>query len=415
MATDSYKRVYFNDGEGLTFGDLNDIQTFIQSQLWDGFYQRSAPGLVKSAVGTMTGAAGYDFDLSGTNATDVSTAHAFALKGGAAYPVVGSGNNKVKITPGTLFQKVGTTDGSTPTFLPYTFTGAEEVTIANGDATNPRVDLVLMRLELVANDSQTRDFKDATTGVVTSNSMSKKHRVQCTLTVLAGTPAAVPTFPTVTAGYVPICAVYVGTNWAAAQKIYSNENADGAVNPKAYLMDLRMPMTVKSYAVGPDQIFLDGTSVYRHPTGSPAIVANANNVCHVLCPNINPGARVIGVTIIGSAITTGRVALFYTPYDYAYLYNTTSIIYMNQLGLPGAGTTQIDFAEFQATQRDNTYTNTIAANAAGFGPPVWCGAARAVAPHFTSDISSQPFRLGVIFEDVDNATQIKAVIFHVAE
>lgn len=410
VETDLFQRVYFNDGEGLTYGDLNDMQKFIQSHIWDGFYQKMAPGLV-TATQPAASLDWTDFDLGGTNPADIDDTHAYALKGGAAFPIQGSTGRHVAITPGTLFQAIGAGDGLTPIFLPFTFTGAEEVQLALGDATNPRIDIVQMKLELVQADSQTRDFKDATTGVITSNSMNKKMRVQCTLSIKQGTPAATPAFPTVDSGYVPICGVYVFATWDGVTVGHPINNFDS----NAYIMDLRMPMHVTNYAVGANLI-VPGTNSARNVTGAYVQTSNASNNFKAVFPNWIQGGRVLGVTFSGNTLTTGQVYLGSLSVDDAYAYSTIGT-YKNHLGyLSGYASKQFGFKDFQATQRGASYTKEIDANAAGFGPPIWTSGYRSISRYWTANENiDRPQGLMVGFRDVNNGALIQQVIFHVAE
>jgi hypothetical protein len=413
MTTDLYKRVYFSDGEGLTYGDLNDIQSFIRSQLWDGFYQKTAPGLV-SATGSVLATAGTDFGLGGTNPADINNTHAYALKGGQAFPRRGSAGNKVKITPGTLFQKVGTGDGITPTFLPFTFTGAEEVTLAVGDASLPRIDIIQMKLELITEDSQTRDFKDGTTGVITSTTFNKKLRVQCTLSLKQGTANATPTFPTVDAGYVPICAIYAFAGWGTTYD-WLTTYAVNSYEGNGYIMDLRMPMRVRAFLIGADRI-LCGANTARHAGGAYVQTSNATNDFHAVLPEYIDGGRIVGVSYTGSTITAGRVYLATDSCQSAWAYSTFGT-YMNHLGfLAGATHVMFDYKQFQAEQRGGVYTKEMNANAAGQGPPMWGSGHRAV-QQFESDNknASRPDVCGVHFKDVDNGALITNIIVYVAE
>lgn len=88
--------------------------------------------------------------------TDASQSWAYALTPGGASMRKGSTNAKVLITPGTVFQKIGASAGNNLTLLPFTFDGTLEVSIANGDVSHPRVDLIQMQLSLVPDDLQTR-------------------------------------------------------------------------------------------------------------------------------------------------------------------------------------------------------------------------------------------------------------------
>lgn len=160
----------------------------------------------------------------------LSTSWVYALTVGGANLVQGSANNKIKITPGVLFQQVGST------LLSHTFDGTDQVTIANGDPTNPRVDLIQLQ--------------------ITSSAAYA-------LTVKQGTPAAAPAYPTPDAGTVPIGAVVVPATYAAGGTfIFSEYDAGtsfGATHPAIH--DLRLPFKITPYRVWPKD-FLYNPAVF---------------------------------------------------------------------------------------------------------------------------------------------------------
>jgi len=97
-----------------------------------------------------------DVEFTSQIGTDVSQSWAYALSVGGANMRKGSTNAKILITPGTVLQKIGAAAGNNLTLLPFTFDGTLEVSIANGDAAHPRVDLIQMKLEMVVDDLQAR-------------------------------------------------------------------------------------------------------------------------------------------------------------------------------------------------------------------------------------------------------------------
>src|SRR6185312_11260581 len=133
MTTDLYSRVYFNDGEGLDFNDLNNIQSSLRAKFGDQFLQYLMGAVATSGT--------KDPAFAGQNGTNAPTRFVYCLHPGQAYLKEGGANNIILIAPGTLYQKVGTSDGSESTMLGFTFTGVEQFTLTAGDATNPRVDL----------------------------------------------------------------------------------------------------------------------------------------------------------------------------------------------------------------------------------------------------------------------------------
>jgi hypothetical protein len=286
MSTDLFTRVFYNDGEELTFGDLLNDSSAPAAQLTDQILENLIGNFSATTVDPTNNT------LRGANA---STLYAYCPSVGGAYPRPGSTNAKVQISPGVLFQKVANQTGTDSTLLAYSFVGTEEVTIANG-ATNPRVDLVQMQLQLVTGGSATRSFKDATTGIITSQTLNKTRRVQCTLSVKQGTPGATPTVPDPDAGFVAIASVEVATTWAAGTAIWMGCSTTSSAT--ATMHDQRMPIKVKQYlASNSDAVLLSGTT-YSAATGK--LSFSANNNCVVKCPSGGLG-RVVGFTCNGDA------------------------------------------------------------------------------------------------------------------
>lgn len=192
------KEVQFHDGEGLIYTDFNDAQRFLRAQLWDQ--------VVASKFHTNLDEFRPDFMNAAANAACYSIGG-----GGAPYA---SGSNNLSLVEGMILQKVTTNEnGSDPDFLAY-YISPFEVSLATavGDATNPRYDILCVRLQNESADvldNIVRDFKDGTTGALTSQNFVKKRKVKATFQVVQGTPAASPSQPAVPANYVKVAAVLV--------------------------------------------------------------------------------------------------------------------------------------------------------------------------------------------------------------
>lgn len=410
MSTDVYKQVLNNNGEGLTQDDLNDMQRFLRAQMFDANLQYLIGSLnvgVVNATHSVT-----DMELGGQTGANALTKYAYALTPGGAYLKMGSGNNKVAIAPGTLLQKVGTTDGNESTLLAYTFTGAEEFTVAAGDGANPRVDLLQMKLEYVDGDSQTRDFEDATTRIVTTTTPNKKRRVQCTLLLKTGTPAASPTVPNTDSGYVPVGLVVVGTSYLVATAVVMGEDTAGA---NAVVHDLRMPLRVRAYRVDPS-LFKLVTAWALSNSNSTVTSSNATNDLYVPCP---AGiGRIVGVAIntpgsvdISGTITLGRSANILT----------TSFVTRNTLNVAQGGpqTNKLwTFPIIQALGHAPNAGPTVIVNSDNVGPPIWTTGRRSLneqykftlgPPASNADCAALRIQSGV------NTHVIGAVTFYIAE
>src|SRR5690348_14868829 len=132
MATDIYKTVLYNDGEELTYGDLNNSEGNVLAKAIDSLL----PLLVSNYLGADVEFTAQlpDTGLSPTSArpaTIPTTPYCYVANPGQAYPYQGSANNKIKIAAGTLYQLIAQPDGSEPKLLSFTFDGTTELTIAN--------------------------------------------------------------------------------------------------------------------------------------------------------------------------------------------------------------------------------------------------------------------------------------------
>ena len=136
--TDPYTTFNWQDGMEVNVDVLNNGQRFVRAMHFDQVLQ--------SMLGAVSNTATRP-EFGGDDGGDASTLWAYCVSPGRAFLRQGSANNKIQIAPGTLLQKIATSDGNDATLVPFTFAGTEEFTLTNGDATNPRVDLLQMKLE----------------------------------------------------------------------------------------------------------------------------------------------------------------------------------------------------------------------------------------------------------------------------
>ncbi len=384
MSNDLYKTVNYNDGEGITHGDLNDGQRFLASRLSEQVIER--------LIGNPTS---IDPDSEAQATINVSTAWAYCLTVGGAHfkPTNDFGDpdqHQFTITPGTVFQKIGNATGDEPSILSYTFDGTTVISIAAGHATLARVDMLQMKLEYEDRDSQSRDFKDGTTGVITSNSMNKKRQVKATISWKTGTAAANPAYPSPDAGYVPLMCAVIDNNYIVATTNplgYSEGSLTGpgatTGNARAAIHDLRMPVNFKSHEVsewgfdvvqwtknaaplwGVDNLALTGA----HPT----------NKLYGYCP-VRKG-RIVGIGIStggDSATPVGANEIHLTSVysgGAGFLANLANLSAHGNIGNIASGScSNIPMSDLEVA--DTTVTNSITANITVTGngthkPPVW--------------------------------------------
>ena len=491
MVLDIFKGINLTAGQEVRAQDIKDLQNFLLARVLDGMLEKLVPG---PPVGDHE--AGSNIMFPGTHGANVpSNQYAYCLSTGGAYPrrVVGN-NTKVQIAPGTLFQKVAAAAGTEPTFLPYTFAGTEEVTIGNGDATNPRVDLVQMKLELVDDDSQARVISTAgvkasrdlnpltancetviraraagfggnaisiqfvadgagvgsltqsgyaltfhyATGVTTvanfetavaasglievqttdgagtltspgdtfgpvflsggtdqvlsSANVMMKRRVQLTLSVKVGTPAASPTYPDCDAGYVAIAGVVVPATWTGASPLKTVDTAGAA---SLILHDQRMPLgTPRPYHVLPRQMYAhrNASKWLEAENGFSMTAQVGGGDLHAML--ISGGGagegsgrgRLLAVEWNGSSGPTGLWLNRFTIASGA----SASSVDINSIGsLSSGGAVLISdrvglFAQFELNHVASGGGPVVQANAL-MGPPVWGNGRRALSPPDTAE------------------------------
>lgn len=204
--------------------------------------------------------------------------YAIAPTTDAAYPSTRPfHNNQVGFQPGILFQGAsggGLTDDAM--LLGYWFDGTELVTIANNASSDPRVDLIQMKLEL----DDTADLR----------------RVKRTISVKQGATGSSPVIPSLDSGYCALATVVVGGNYAAASAFQSQDTA-GAV---AVLHDQRMPMGFRDLNVNAGSFLYSDANFTYSQAGQFMTRVGAgpgpHNPLTVQCPTIL--GRLLNVTVV---------------------------------------------------------------------------------------------------------------------
>lgn len=248
MTTDLYKQRLIGDGAVAVVEDVEDAQRFLGARLMDQILGQS----LLSFIPTAPSLSNYSNDLEFTSMHGVDPLtgpYAYTHNPGQAFLRQGTANSHLQISPGTILQKVATAaTGTEETLLAFTFDGTLEFAIANGDPSNPRVDILQMSLALVEGDPVSQLVDSATPPAVTlvSQSVNTTRRVVATLSIKQGTPASSPTYPTPDPGYVVIAGVVVGTNYVGAAGFVFGADSAGAV---AVVHDQRMPIRLRTPTV----------------------------------------------------------------------------------------------------------------------------------------------------------------------
>lgn len=297
---DLYKSKLWSDGEGLTHGDLNDASAWALARLCDQLLEHNA-GIL---------GANKDPDLWAENGADTDLVSLlYTATGGDAMLKQGTTATRVSTAGGTVFQKIANADGAAPSFVPYTFAPGEfDLVIGAGHATLPRIDIIQVRLQITDGDAETRDFKDAVTGALTTASTSKTRRVTATVSLKAGTAAATPSYPAPDSGYAVLGAVRVPATWTTGIA------ADGAGVSSAGLRQCSVPLRIEAVS-GWGYIYpASSASLWERDGMIWSAVGGAEVQLIARCPAAGFGRRIVGVAVTARWVSSGEVLLHHFPW-----------------------------------------------------------------------------------------------------
>jgi hypothetical protein len=170
-------RKFFNDGQFIQYSDFNLISTALEKELYDRILFRLLGSQENKVFDN-------SFYVSYVSATQVSVA------------------------AGLGFQTGDAADTEPEKRLLYK-ASATTKTVAAADPTNPRIDIVCIKHNRATTVTELRDFKDATDGSVSSQSMAVQKDWDSDLLVVTGTPAGSPSAPSTPSGYIKLCEITV--------------------------------------------------------------------------------------------------------------------------------------------------------------------------------------------------------------
>ncbi len=128
---------------------------------------------------------------------------------GDSFSVIYSSATQVNVKKGVGFLE----DTSQTTPEPeqrLLFRGADVTkTVAAPDATNDRIDIIVVKDAIVTETTGSRKYKDAGTGAITTETKILQKDWEAEVTVVAGTPAGSPSAPATPAGYIKVCEIEV--------------------------------------------------------------------------------------------------------------------------------------------------------------------------------------------------------------
>lgn len=163
MTLDIFKRILFNAGEQGVAEDFNDLQEQIMGQLTEMRLFSSLPDLFHDPgnVDNRLDMESNEWIVTGdTNAMGVC----WVPNPRAAVPKPGAGARTIVMTSGPIVQQIsdsaGLGDLSTPHVLMYWVQDSDlpSLTTGVGDATNPRIDILQCKLEMIDGGPETRVY-----------------------------------------------------------------------------------------------------------------------------------------------------------------------------------------------------------------------------------------------------------------
>lgn len=280
MSDTHNNKPHFNDGQALTPADLeaitNQMRAFLLDQIIGGMAVNYIDNIIPSSPACYVPRA----------------AHGAPVQGGAPMTVVS--------TAGYVCQSTGGPDGLTPQLLAYRLAANEiNVTLPAADPSNNRYDGIFIKItDNVPWNPQSRDFQDAVTGALSSQTVDVNYQTTLSVQVVSGaTSSGIPSFPATPSGYVP---------WAyvAVQPAFS-----GYLTPDM-IFDVRYPMRfgaidvpAKAFLVSdPSHATIDNQGSYFNLSGAAGYTVDA------VFP-FGPDARVLGWEVHGEFTDPGSSAM----------------------------------------------------------------------------------------------------------
>lgn len=201
MALVSSKVFLFNDGEPLLYGDLNGIVNGASQRAWEwpGYSDALAHA---PCVTTGDGAA---YETLFNNATDMNT---MVFCRGAGGQLRWMGGFVMSVGSGFL----GIYSANVPpTILSpsmrWIYSTGTSITHAAAPGGQKRYDVITLAIPEAADTPTSRDFKDGSTGAISTTTPNKRMSCVGTLTITPGTPNASPTVPAVAGNVVALVLV----------------------------------------------------------------------------------------------------------------------------------------------------------------------------------------------------------------
>jgi hypothetical protein len=171
-------RTNLNDGQELIYQDLNKMSARLERELYDRVWYE----------------------------TLLRVQNAF-FQDGLLVSYVGAAT--LSVNAGLGFQTDNTQLDPEPTKRPVFNSAAQNVALSPADAALDRIDIVCVQAARANVLTETRKYKDPSTGAISNQSLVTESDWQCALQVVAGTPNASPAVPATPAGWIKLAEVRV--------------------------------------------------------------------------------------------------------------------------------------------------------------------------------------------------------------
>jgi len=276
MALTDSKVLLFNDGEAADYVDFNDVVKGASQRAWEW------PGYADALPHALASSVAYETMFSGASEVDKMV----YCKGPGASMTI-SGLN-YRIGQGFLGMFAGTASPVVldPKMRWIYVSSAHSIAMTAAPAGQKRFDVVTIDIAESASDSEPRNFKDATTGALSTTTPSKRTKLAGTLTVTQGVAAGSPEPPAAPSAHI---VALVLVNETAVEKIY----------------DCTMPFGLGHTSIGLTHT-PSVTTNWGAQAGGALLAGAAGAVAHLFPPEFagDPSARLLGVEI-GYTLSSG--------------------------------------------------------------------------------------------------------------
>lgn len=243
-------RFLANDGMEVIFQDLNELQAFLQQEIYD------------RVIFEM---------LERTEDAFFADSHLVSYVSATS----------VSVQPGVGFQTDSSVDASEPTKRMLYRSAVATLNLQAPDSVNDRIDIVVAKAQLVNGTPETRKFKNAGDLTVSDESFVTDVDWQTDLQIVAGTPAGSPSEPAVPAGYIKIATLTVNAvaGLSGAGDVADNRNlmptgANAPINTLAFnRLTQQAALAIQTAFEEIDALLVNGkltTNIFEDSVSDPA-------------------------------------------------------------------------------------------------------------------------------------------------